>query len=106
MDKSKLLAKRIRTVEVVINDEGDTVTVQSLSREDALKIANKNLPVDELERFVLSRSMVDPELTEDEVAEWQSNSEAGEIQAVFEEVLRLSGLSKDAGKAAYKSSGE
>lgn len=106
MDKSKLLSKRIRTVEVPIGNDGDKVTVRSLTREQALKITDKPMPVDELERYVLSRTMVDPEMSEDDVRVWQENSEAGEIQAVFEEVTRLSGLAKDPVKDAYKSSSE
>lgn len=106
MDKSKLLSKRMRTVEVPIGEDGDTVTVQALSREQALHVANKNMPADQAERYVISRALIEPKLTEAEVKVWQENSEAGEIQTVFEAVIRLSGMTKDAGKDAYKSSGE
>lgn len=106
MDKSKLLSKRLSTKEIRIGNDEDTVTIRSLSREDALKVTHKEMAVAELERFVLSRTMVDPEMSEDDVREWQRNSDAGEIQSVFEEVLRLSGLTKDSGKAAYKSASE
>lgn len=106
MDKSKLLSKRIKTIEVPIGEDGDTVTIRSLSREQALHLANKEMPLDVAERYVLSRTMVSPELTEEEVRVWQENSGADEIQEVFEAVTRLSGLVKTAGKDAYKSSGE
>jgi hypothetical protein len=106
MDKSKLLSKRIRTVEVPIGEDGETVTIRSLSREQALHIANKKMEMDVAERYVLSRALVDPELSEADVKTWQENSEAGEIQVVFEAVTRLSGLTKDAGKDAYKSASE
>lgn len=106
MDKTKLLSKRIRTQEVPIGEDGDTVTVRSLTREQALKVANKPMDPEVLERFVLSHAMVSPEMSEDDVKTWQENSEAGEIQTVFEAVISLSGLNKDSAKTAYKSPGE
>lgn len=68
-----------------------------------MTVAEKGFDPTELERYVLSRSVVDPELTEDDVAEWQKASPAGEIQSVFEKILDLSGMTVGAPKAAYKS---
>jgi hypothetical protein len=102
MDKSKLTSKRLETVEVPI-DETDSVTIRPLTRQEAFHVVNKEMAIDVAERYVLSRAMVDPEMSEADVKAWQDGSPAGEIQRVFEKVVEISGMSEGAAKAAYKS---
>jgi hypothetical protein len=52
----------------------------------------------EMERKLLAVAMVDPRLTEDEVAQWQTNSPAGELQPVADTIARISGMEKNYAK--------
>lgn len=101
MDKAKLLAPRVElnTEDVEIEGVG-TLTVRGLSRYE-LALMLKKYPDDTAsqERFTLATALVDPELTEDEVAQWQKAGTLGEIVAVTQAIHRLSGIGKDAAKS-------
>lgn len=104
MDKSQLLVPRTKTAEVEIPDVG-VVTVRGMSRWEALE-ANKRLETKGIlyqERFILAACMVDPALTEEDVAAWQKASPPDEINQVALEINRLSGVTPEAAKEAYKS---
>lgn len=101
MDKAKLFAKRIGTDEVEIPDIG-TVRVRGLSREELLELPT-DAGVPATERAMLALALVDPVLTEDEVAQWQAASPAGEMKPVVDKVNELSGIARNAGREAYKS---
>lgn len=108
MDKKALLANRVElnTADVEIEGVG-TVKVRGLSRFELL-VAQKKYPDDTLkqERFILAAALVDPLLTEDEVAQWQQSSLPMEINAVAEVVNRLSGIGKDAAKSDVPADGD
>lgn len=101
MSKELLLKEHFETatVELSVCD----VTVRSLSRAEALRYANKGLDVAEAERKVLSKAMLDPVMSEEDIAAWQESSPAGEIQKVFAKVVALSGMEDDSLKSAQKS---
>jgi hypothetical protein len=102
MDKSKLIGKRgeMRTAEVEV--EGGIVTVRSLTRAEALALREISDPL-KFEQYIVSCAMVDPALTKAEVAQWQKNSGALELEDVTDKVMEISGLKERAEKAAYKS---
>lgn len=102
MDKAKLFARRLDEEDVEIPGVG-TVRVRALTRDEALKVNGVELEQAELERRLLAWALVDPVLTEDEVAKWQAASNAGEIEHVTRVITRLSGMEAKADKAAYKS---
>jgi len=101
MDKSALLAQRVGvdTEEVEIPGVG-TVTVRGLSRFEFL-LCQKRFPDDAMasERASLALAMVEPELTEDEVGQWQKSSQPDEINRVALVVNRLSGIGEGADKS-------
>lgn len=101
MDKSKLLADRVtlNTEEYEIEGVG-AVTVRGLSRFEFL-VAQKKYPDDMLkqERYTLSMALVDPEMTEDDIAAWQKASGPMEMNEVANVVNRLSGIGKGADKS-------
>lgn len=103
--KARLLAKRsgVATEEVEIDGVG-VITVRGLSRAEFLA-AQKRWPDDTIqqERYTLSRALVDPVMTEQDVKVWQENSDATEINKVSLVVNRLSGIKSGADKEAYKS---
>lgn len=58
-----------------------------------------------IEQKTLAKCMIEPAMTEKEVAAWQEVAPAGEIEPVMEEVMRLSKLLQGDRKEAYKSTG-
>lgn len=101
LSKEDLLKKRFGVEDVEIPNVG-TVKVRALTRGEALQVQGVEMPVAEMEQRLVSLAMVEPKLTEAEVKEWQDNSTAGEIQAVTEVIVRLSGMEQGAAKEAMK----
>jgi hypothetical protein len=106
MDKSKLLANRVPEGTVDIPGVG-TITVRGLSRQE-MKDLEEWQGKDHMvwERKTLALCMVDPPMTEGDIAAWQAGSPATEINDVAMKVNELSGISKNASKEAYKSDGD
>ena len=98
--KAALLAKRGGTKDVEVPGVG-TVQIRALTRAEALSVQGKTQDVALLEQKLVSMAMVDPDLTKDEVREWQENSTAGEIQIIVQAIVELSGMEGYAAKAAY-----
>jgi hypothetical protein len=87
--KARVLAARLPKGKVSIEGVGD-VTVRGMTRDEIF-----DSPRDDpraAERWVLSRCIIDPVLTEDDIAEWQKSAPAGELNDVSNEVNRLSGI--------------
>lgn len=101
IDKAALLAKRFGVEDVEIPGVG-TVQIRPLSRAEGLALQGAELDVAEMERRLVSLAMISPQLTEDEVRQWQENSPVGELEPITEEIIRLSGMDKAAAKEAYK----
>ena len=100
MNKELLFKPRLPESDVEVPGVG-TVRVRGLSRAEALLVRDA---VDRAkgEQKILSLAMVDPKLTEAEVAAWQSASVALEIEAVTDKIMELSGMSESAAKEAVK----
>lgn len=80
------------------------VKVRGLSRLEVLDLGGRG-KVD-FERRLLALGVVDPALSEDQVAAWQAiPGRAGEIGRVSNRITELSGIGEGAAKAAYKSDG-
>jgi hypothetical protein len=106
VDKATLLADRVslNTKEVPIEGVG-TILVRGLSRFEFM-VAQKKYPDDVLaqERFILSKAMLDPgDMTEADIEAWQKASGPMEINDVAMVVNKLSGITPEAAKEAYKS---
>jgi hypothetical protein len=101
-----LTAPRIEQADVEIEGVG-VVTVRGLSRWEMLtvnKLADKGVLVHE--RAILAFGMVDPALTEEQVAQWQKVSPAAEINAVAKRINELSGVGKGAAKSDVPGDGD
>lgn len=98
MNKEELLKLRLREQDVELPGVG-SVRIRALSRAEVLRIKDKPMDIDVMERKLISAAMVDPKLTEAEVQEWQDVSEAGELEIVTRAITKLSGLSEGAGKS-------
>lgn len=103
MDKSKLLGQGLPEEDLEIEGVG-TIRIRALSRYEIM-VAGKANPDDVLamEQQMLSIAVLDPKLTEKEVAQWQKSSPLGQVQEVIQAINRLSGVTKDSQKEAYKS---
>lgn len=110
ISKDKLTANRINTAEVPIpggDPETDFVVVRGLSRAE-MHIGSeieKRKGSAAQEAFLLSRAMVDPELTEAEAEAWQKGSPFGEINHVQLKINELSGVGKAAAKSNVSGDG-
>ncbi len=104
MDKRELLKSRLNTAEIDVPGVG-TIQVRGLSRSEVLDLGNVD-GVLLVERKTLFYGLVDPKLTEDEVAEWQSLTTGSELNPIVETIIELSGLGSGAVKTAYKSTDE
>lgn len=110
-NKDKLFAPRIEIGTVEVPGVG-VVKVRGLSRWEMLtagKLSDKG-PL-YMERAMLAYAFVgldDEEyrLTEDDVAQWQRNSPATELQSVIYKVNELSGVARGSAKEQYKSDGD
>lgn len=101
ISKEDLLKASFGIEDVEIPGKG-TVKVRALTRGQALEVQGKELDAAELERKLVAWAMVDPALTEAEVATWQENSPAGELQVIQTAILRLSGMEAAAEKATVR----
>jgi hypothetical protein len=95
VDKATLLAKReSNTREVPLPGDVGTVTVRALTRDEVKECKDKD--GNTAENKLIAKGLVDPVLTEDEVAEWLSVAPAGEFVAVMTALSELSGLDEGA----------
>lgn len=99
MDKKALLSDRVtgQTGTVEIEGVGE-VTVRGLTRYEMI-LAGKIDGELRQEQFILSAAMVDPEMSEEEVALWQKVSPPGEINTVATKINELSGIGQGAPKS-------
>lgn len=102
VSKADLFKKRVKEQDIEIPGVG-TVRVRALTREQVLKIKMKGeIDVAEMERKLISMGMVDPELTEEEVGQWQAVAPAEELTPITEAVMGMSGVSQELAKEAMK----
>lgn len=108
MDKELLFKSRIPEADVEIPGVG-TVRVRGLSRVEVI-VMRKATDTEHLdgpralviERKMLAAAMVDPELTEAEVGQWQKASAAGELGPVTQKIQELSGMLDGSAKEAVQ----
>jgi hypothetical protein len=107
-DLEYLTSTRIDTAEVQIGEQSDgtpiVVKVRGMTRQEMLDVPASEGPKVS-ERWSLARCMVEPELTEDQVAAWQKAAPAAEVESVARAVNRLSGIENGQLKERYKSLG-
>jgi hypothetical protein len=99
MDKSLLTKPRLAEEDVELPGVG-TVRVRALSRAEALTVSDTEMPVATMEQRLLSMAMVDPVMTEADVAAWQEAASAGELEPITQVIQRLSGLTKESPKSS------
>lgn len=101
MDKEALFKARLTEADFDVEGVG-TIRIRSLSRSEALMVKGKDYEPGALERKLISLACVEPELTEDDVRQWQEASSAGELEPVVTAILELSGMVKSAPRQAME----
>lgn len=97
--KARLLKPRLGEEEIEIEGVG-VVRIRALTRGEVLRLTPQKMAM--RERMMLTWGMVDPRMTEDEVAAWSKASPAGELERVTIAIARLSGLEVGQPKEVYK----
>lgn len=106
LSKEELLANRGLPEDVIeIPELGGAVRVRGLSRKEFLRL-NEGDDGFDFEDRALAAGMLEPKLTLEEVSHLRDISPGMELQKVFMRINELSGVGKEAAKAAYKSAGE
>jgi hypothetical protein len=103
VDREQLLKPRLPEGEVEIEGLG-VVLVRGLSRAEVLENlqeVDREVP-GAFERRMVSLALVEPRLSEDDVATWQQGSLPFEVERVVEKINELSALSREAAKDAYR----
>lgn len=99
LDKSQLLERSFSVSEVEIPGVG-TVKARGLTRGEVnVLMGMKDIDQNTFDRFVLSRALVEPKMTENDVKAWQDVALPNEIGNVIEAVMKLSGLESGAEKS-------
>jgi hypothetical protein len=97
VDKNALLAPRLGEGEHEVPGVG-TVRLRGLSRAEVLE-ARTLADTAAADRFMVSRALLDPKLTEAEVATWAANSGPKEIEDLTGAIVELSGMGTGAAKS-------
>lgn len=105
MDKAALLSDRLPRGEVEVPGVG-TFALRALSRYE-LVLAGKGTEDGSLiEARLLSYTLLDPQLSVDEVRQWQKLAPSGEVGMVVDKMRELSGLGEGADKSDVPGDGD
>lgn len=107
-DKKKLINRpRVDDGVVTIPGVGD-FRIRPLSRAEALRImeVREASGIPESEALLVHLGLTDPTFTLDEVRAWEAEpGSSAELQPISQALAKISGLTPDSGKGAYKSAG-
>ena len=101
LTREQILARRLGFEDVDLGD-GDTVQVRGLNRDEAHHLQSLET-VRDRDVYLIATGMVDPEMTEEDVAAWFAQDATGPINDVGAAITRLSGMAPGQGKDATKS---
>lgn len=102
--KARLFKPRLDEEELELEGVG-TVRIRALSREEVADAREDNVDRKDnvdytgYEHQLIATSMVDPELTPDEVARWARAAPAGELVKVMDRIRELSKLDEESSKS-------
>ena len=86
-----------------------SIRVRAMNRGELLmagKIGDDGKNQRAMEMYVLSSCVLDPEMTQDDVADWMASAPAMEIQPVVQKINELSGVSQGAAKSDVHGDGD
>lgn len=98
IDREQFLKAAAPEGTVTIPGEGE-VRVRGLTRLEVIGLQGMPKDTGQIERRIIQLGMVDPALSEDDVAAWYAAAPAGHTDLIVDEVSRLSGLGEGAAKS-------
>jgi hypothetical protein len=98
MDKEALRKARLPEREVTLDGVG-VVLVRGLSRTEAMTIGKFADDPDAGEVWMLTRGVVDPALSEEDVRAWRDAAPPAEVDLVLQAIADLSGLGESVREA-------
>jgi hypothetical protein len=101
LTREEILARKTGQ-EVITLPGGGQVKVRGLTRDEALAVRDRDT-VGAKDNFVIATGLVDPALTEDDVAAWAATGDVGDMTTISEAISRLSGMMPGQAKDATKS---
>jgi hypothetical protein len=103
LTREQILARKLGKGLATLPD-GSTVGIRAATRDEVIVMQGCARLAD-ADNYLISTCMIDPKMTEEEVAAWAAADEAGSLTVVSDEIAKLSKLYDGAGKGAYKSPG-
>lgn len=104
LTRAQILARKVGR-EIVSLPDGSTVEIRGVTH-DEVSTSNKFADVNERTAYIVSKALVDPELSFDDVIAWTQSGDAGDITAISEAVAVLSRLNEGAGKSGVPGPGK
>ena len=89
-----LLARRLPTKVLDVPGVGQ-ITIRGMTRLETLAMGKGDMDLAARERMMLVTAMVDPEIDNRDARAWQEASPAGELEAITNEIARLSGMLRE-----------
>lgn len=85
---------------------GKTVRIRGLTRREHLWIGKGTDDADIIEARMLSKGLVEPAMTIEEIKAWQDSSSSRAVSEISDQIRRLSGFSEGAAKRAVAEPGD
>jgi hypothetical protein len=99
LTRDEILARKTGKGVATLPD-GSTVAIRALTRNEVLQAQEGTRTLAERDNYIVAAGMTDPQLSEDDVAAWAAEAEAGDLVAITEAIAELSGLKQGAGKSS------
>jgi hypothetical protein len=102
LTRDEILGRKLGCKTITLPSGGEVV-VRGLTRNEALGIQSRE-GMQARDNYVIAAGLVvDPPLTEAEVADWSDAATAGDLMAISEAISELSGMTPSSAKGATKS---
>lgn len=104
LTREQILAKKL-SQEVIDLPSGGQVKVRGLTRDEALLTQDREGTAAR-DNYVIATGLLDPKLTEDDVAAWAATGATGDLNTISLAIAHLSGMGEGAGKSGVAELGE
>jgi hypothetical protein len=101
LTKDEILAKKLGRRTVTLPSGGEVI-VRGLNRNEAMSLRDEPTNADR-DNLMISLGLVEPKLTQAEVAAWTEEAGAGDAVEISMAIAELSGMAAGAPKEATKS---
>jgi hypothetical protein len=97
LTRAEILARKVGR-EIVPLPDGSTVEIRGVTHAE-VSTSNKFSDINERTAYIVSKALVDPELSFEDVLAWSQTGDAGDITTISEAAAVLSRLNEGAGKS-------